>query len=93
MSGGTAWQFDNKGLVIVDGDSEDLQELAIELGADDIEANDGQLTIYTPATDLYSIVEELQGKAIEPQVSQLTKVPQNPSLLDANDAKKSSSYD
>ena len=88
MSGGTAWQFENKGLIVLDSTSEDLQELAIELGADDMEVNDGQLTIYTPATDLYSVVEEFQGKGIEPQISQLTKVPQTSSLLDANDAKK-----
>ncbi len=88
MSGSTAWQFDSKGLIVIAGNSEQLQELAIELGADDIEVDDEHLTVYTAPSDLYNVVEGLQSNNIEPEISQLTKVPQNETSLDAKEAEK-----
>ncbi len=88
MSGGTAWQFESKGLIVLASDSEELQELAIELGADDIESYDGHLTVYTAPNDLYSVVEGFQNRSIEPEENRLTKVPQNETLLDAKEAEK-----
>lgn len=88
MSGSTAWQFDSKGLIIISGNSDELQELAIELGADDIEITDDYLTVYTPASELYNVVEGFQNNNIEPEMHQLTKVPQTETQLDAKDAEK-----
>ncbi|MEZ4608549.1 MAG: YebC/PmpR family DNA-binding transcriptional regulator [Deinococcales bacterium] len=87
MSGSTAWQFDTKGIIIVTETSERAQELAIELGADDIEVEES-LIIYTPPSELYAVVEGFQQAGIEPESSQLTKVPQTPMLLSAVDAAK-----
>ncbi len=88
MSGGTAWQFENKGLIVLADDSEELQELAIELGADDLESDDEHLNIYTPASELYNVVEGFQNRNIEPKVNKLIKVPQNETSLDAKEAEK-----
>ncbi len=87
MSGSTAWQFDAKGVIILP-DSSEAQELAIELGADDLEVDDGSLTVYTEATDLYRVVEGLQEASFEPEVSQLTKLPQLEASLSCEDADK-----
>jgi YebC/PmpR family DNA-binding regulatory protein len=88
FSGSVAWQFETKGLVIIDDDSDAVVEAAIEAGADDIEVEEGSTTIYTAPTDLYDVVEALQRLGIEPGVTQLTKVPQTTTLLAAEEAEK-----
>jgi YebC/PmpR family DNA-binding regulatory protein len=89
MSGSTAWQFDSKGVIVVPaGNGDSVLELAIELGAEDFEHDDEMLTIYTAPADLFSTVEALQSHGIEPEVSQLTKVPQTETELTDADAGK-----
>lgn len=88
MSGSTAWQFETKGVIVVEGAEEALQELAIDLGAEDLEVNDDGLTIYTSPTDLYAVVDGLQQAGHTPQVSQLSKFPQTETELGRDDADK-----
>lgn len=88
MSGSTAWQFDSRGVVFVPDPPEDGEDLAIELGAEDLESDEEGLTIYTQPTELYAVVEGLQARGLEPSVSQLTKLPQTPVELDDSDSSK-----
>lgn len=88
MSGSTAWQFDSKGVIVVSGTDEKIQEAAIDLGAEDIELEDDATTIYTTAADLYRVVEGLHEAGIEAEVSQLSKFPQTSTELDSGDAAK-----
>jgi YebC/PmpR family DNA-binding regulatory protein len=88
MSGSTAWQFDSKGVIVLSDASERSQELAIEAGADDLELDDGLLTIYTAPGALYDVTESLQAAGVEPEVSQLTKIPQLETDLAEGDAHK-----
>ena len=87
MSGSTAWQFESKGVIVLGDTSEGTQELAIELGADDLEA-DELLTIYTGPTELYTVLEGLQARGLEAEVAQLTKIAQTETELSAGDADK-----
>lgn len=87
MSGSTAWQFESRGVIVLGDTSEKTQELAIELGADDLEA-DEQLTIYTDPGELYTVLGALQGEGLEAEVAQLTKVAQLETELSADDANK-----
>lgn len=88
MSGSTAWQFDPKGLLVYGDASETLQEAAIDLGADDLEVEDGVLTVYTPPTDLYRIADALGEHGAEAEVAQLTKIPQTRATPEEGDAAK-----
>ena len=88
MSGATAWQFDAKGVIVVKDTSEQVQELAIELGAEDLEVEDDLLTVYTEPTELYALVEGFQNQGLEPEVSQLTKLPQTMTRIGDEDAAK-----
>ena len=88
MSGSTAWQFDSRGVIVLQDAPDDAEDLAIELGAEDLESEDGELTIYTSPAELYTVVEGLQQRGFEPSVSQLTKVPQTPVELSADDSAK-----
>ena len=88
MSGGTAWQFESKGVVVVTDTSEASQELAIELGAEDIDIDEDSLSIYTQPSELYAVVDALQQQGLEVSVSQLTKIAQNETALSEDDAAK-----
>ncbi|MEX2535862.1 MAG: YebC/PmpR family DNA-binding transcriptional regulator [Trueperaceae bacterium] len=88
MSGSTAWQFDAKGVIVINDVSESVQEMAIELGAQDLDAEEDALTIYTAPNELYSVTEALQAAGVEFEVSQLTKVAQVETELSETEANK-----
>ena len=88
MSGGTAWQFETKGIIVLADTSEQTQELAIELGAEDFEVDDDAITVYTDPTQLYEVVDGFEAAGLTAEVSQLTKIPQNETDLSASDAAK-----
>lgn len=92
LSGSVAWQFETKGLIVVERDDDDVAEAAIEAGAEDIEVEEGATTIYTAPTALYDVVDAMQGAGFEPQVSQLTKVPQTTTALAADAAARVVSF-
>lgn len=88
MSGSTAWQFDSRGVIVINDPPAEIEDLAIELGAEDLESDDEGLTIYTLPTELYAVVDGLQARGLEPSVSQLTKLPQTPVELNEEDSAK-----
>ena len=93
MSGGVAWMFERKGLIVLPTASDEAQELAIELGADDFESyedEDGnpRLDVYTPFGELYAIAEGFRARRIEPLSVEFTSVAQNTVDLAADDAGK-----
>lgn len=88
LSGSTAWQFDTKGLIVVEDPGQGLEELAIDLGADDLEEEEGVLSIYTEPTGLFEVVDALQQRGIEPSMSQLTRVPQTLTPISEGDQRK-----
>lgn len=88
MSGSTAWQFDTKGMITVEQVGDAVEEAAIELGADDLESDDGTSVIYTAAADLYAVVEGLQARGLPVDVVQITKLPQTQTALTAHEAEK-----
>lgn len=87
MSGSTAWQFESRGVIVLEDVSERAQELAIELGAEDLEV-DEQLTVYTNPTDLYTVLEGLQRNGLEAEVAQLTKLAQTEAEVSESDGGK-----
>jgi len=88
LSGSTAWQFDTKGVIVVERADEELQEIAIDLGADDLEVDDDVTTIFTSPTGLYEQVAALQSRGIESQGAQHTKVPQTQTRLSPVETRK-----
>ncbi len=88
LSGSTAWQFDSKGMIVIDQADEKLEEAAIELDVADIEVEDGSTLVYTEPTELYRVVEGMQERGFEAAVAQLTKVPQTLTQLSGSEAEK-----
>lgn len=90
-AGSVAWMFDKKGLIIVDkeGKSEDeLFEIAIEAGADDVQDEGDVYEIYTSPDNYEAVNDAIKKAGIEPQNSEVSMIPQTYIKLMGDDAKK-----
>ncbi len=87
-SGSVAWQFERRGLVVVKDTSEAVQELAIELGADDIDISGDFLEIYVAPSEVYRVAQALEEAGKKPESAEITMIPQNTVSLSPEDAGK-----
>ncbi len=90
-SGSVAWMFDKKGLIVVDkaAKSEDeLFEIAIEAGADDVQTEGDVFEIYTAPENFEAVHEAVKAAGIEPQAAEISMIPQNYIKLEGSDAKQ-----
>ena len=90
-SGCVSWIFAKKGYIIVDKGArsqDEMEELAIEVGAEDI-ADDGDVwEIYTAPEDFEQVREAIVAAGVEPQSAQIEWVPSNYVSLSGGDAQK-----
>lgn len=88
-SGSVAYLFDNKGVLVFAGDDADaIFELLLEADVDveDVEAEEGNVTVYTAPTDLHKAVEALRASGVEEfQVTELEMIPQSEVVLEGDD--------
>ena len=88
--GSVAWMFDRVGSIIAtkEGFSGDPEEVAIESGADDVEAlEEGQLRFITSVDDLFGVVETLEKAQWNVLKSELSYKPKTPMELDEEQEK------
>ncbi|WP_339136415.1 MAG: YebC/PmpR family DNA-binding transcriptional regulator [Candidatus Electrothrix sp. GW3-4] len=79
-SGCVAWMFDKRGVITVDGqgvDEEELMELAIEAGAEDVVEEESSFQIYTTPEDFNDVVEALEKAEVKMEEASISMVPQN----------------
>ena len=89
-AGSVAWMFDKKGYIVVDkaARSEDeLFEIAIEAGADDMQDEGDVFEIFTTPDNFESVSEAIAKAGIEPQAAEVSMIPQNYIKLEGGDAK------
>ncbi len=89
--GSVAYMFDNMGqLHFAPGTDEDaLMEIAIEVGAEDVEtAEDGSIEVTTDPGDFLTVKEALLEAGFESEMSELGMVAQNLTELDAEASEK-----
>lgn len=90
-SGSVSWMFERKGMISVSADnySEDqLLEVALESGAEDMEKNDDVFEIYTSFEDFNIVRTELETRNIEIESAQLTRIPSNTIEIKGKDAEQ-----
>ncbi|HEY8001412.1 MAG TPA: YebC/PmpR family DNA-binding transcriptional regulator [Solirubrobacterales bacterium] len=75
--GSVAWQFEKKGVILVDGDrfSEDDLMPAIDAGAEDVVLDDDVLKLTTDPTALSAVRSALEGAGVEVQSADLAMEP------------------
>lgn len=88
-AGSVSYLFDKKGVIVFKGDDADsIFELLLEadVDVDDVEAEDGSITVYTAPTDLHKAILALRESGIsEFQVTELEMIPQSEVTLEGAD--------
>ncbi len=90
-AGSVAWMFDKKGYIVVDKEAkpeDELFELVIEAGADDLQDEGDVFEIYTAPENFDAVEKALKSSGIEPQAAEVSMIPQNYIKLEGTDAQK-----
>ncbi len=89
-NGCVAWIFEQKGFFIVDKsekDEEELLELAMDAGADDMQTEEDHYTITSAVENFETVRKGLEDGGVKTRVSELTRLPQNTVPVDQKHAK------
>lgn len=88
-AGCVAWLFHKKGMLTVDKSrikEDDLMNLVLDAGAEDMKTTDTQYEIYTDPHSFESVKTVLLNNKIEPAYAEVTMVPQNTIPLEGKEA-------
>lgn len=79
-TGCVSWVFEQKGYFVFDGTDiteDELMEIAIEAGAEDVRNDDGSLEVITDPADFEKVKEAFDKKGLKYSVAEVTKIPKN----------------
>jgi len=88
--GSVAWQFDRKGVIVLEGevDEDRLMEVALDAGAEDIADDGGQWQVTTEPAELAAVRVALDGAGFGYSSAELAMVPKSTVSLDEKDARQ-----
>jgi len=89
--GSVAYLFDRKGQILFEPgtNEDDVIEIAIESGAEDVETDDdGSISVSTTAEEYLAVKDALVAGGLEPAASEVAMIPQNYSELDVDTGEK-----
>ncbi len=89
QSGSAAWAFDEKGVLKlpVDGATEEqLFEVAVSAGAEDVEKISDIWVVTTPREELDAVKTAVEGAGIAVESANLEMIPKTPKVVDGRDA-------
>jgi len=90
-AGSVGWLFEKKGYIVVEKASkpeEELFDIAIEAGADDLRDDEDNFEIITSPENFEKVQDAIKSAGIEPQVAEVSMVPQNYIQLAGNEARQ-----
>jgi len=90
-SGSVGWLFEKKGYIVVEKRAkpeEELFDIAIEGGADDVRDDGDNVEIITSPENFESVQSAIKAAGIEPQVAEVSMVPQNYIKLEGSSAQQ-----
>jgi YebC/PmpR family DNA-binding regulatory protein len=90
-SGCVSFLFDRKGLFVIPAaktTEEKLMEVALEAGAEDVKSADEKFEVLCAPEDYLAVSESLAAAGIEPELSQVTRIPNTTVELDVEAARK-----
>ena len=90
-AGSVGWLFEKKGYIVVEKAAkpeEELFDIAIEAGADDLRDDEDNFEIITSPENFEKVQEAIKSAGIEPQVAEVSMVPQTYVQLAGNDARQ-----
>jgi YebC/PmpR family DNA-binding regulatory protein len=88
--GSVAWQFEQRGVITLapGGNAEELELIAIDAGADDVDSTGDQVEVYTKPTDLEAVRRSLEAAGVKIESAELSMSPKNTIELDESKARQ-----
>ena len=90
-TGSVSYMFKRKGVIEFDAEAtneDEIMDVALEAGAEDIVNEDGVVTVTTDPADFATVLEALQAKGYESLSAEVSMVPDTYSALDNDQAAK-----
>ncbi len=90
-AGCVAWMFEKKGLIVFNRDEVDedeIMEIALEAGAEDIREEDDQLEVVTLQADFEEVKKAFDEQNIKYELAEISMIPQNTVKLDNKQAEQ-----
>ena len=90
-AGSVGWMFEKKGYIAVDKAAkpeDELFELAIEAGADDLRDDEDNFEIITSPDNFESVLSAVKAAGIDPQVAEVEMMPQTYIKLEGQEARQ-----
>ena len=90
-AGSVGWLFEKKGYIVVDKAAkpeEELFEIAIEAGADDLRDDEDNFEIITSPENFEGVQSAIKSAGIEPQMAEVSMVPQTYVKLEGGNAQQ-----
>ncbi len=90
-SNSVAWMFHRKGIIRIlkaSHNEDDLMNLAIEAGADDMKTEDDMYEIYTAPNSFETVRQALESKNIKLEEAEIQMIPENTVKVDGKDAEQ-----
>lgn len=90
-AGSVSWMFTMKGYFLIEksqAKEEDLMNLVLEAGAEDMKSDDKNFEVYTTPQNFEKVKKALQEKGIKWQDAETTMVPSSTIKVTGNDAKQ-----
>lgn len=90
-TGCVGWMFERKGVFTFSPEKvseEQLMEIAIEAGADDVKHNEDKLEVHCDPNSFTAVLQGLTSAGLEPESNQITRIPTNTVDVDADNGRK-----
>jgi YebC/PmpR family DNA-binding regulatory protein len=90
-TGSVAWMFDHRGQILFDStryDEGTVLEAALESGAQDLEADEDALVVYTDVADFHAVQDALRKRALHWESAELAMVPKTLVRVEGKEAEK-----
>jgi YebC/PmpR family DNA-binding regulatory protein len=89
-SGSVAWQFELRGAITLGpgGDPDELTLIAIDAGADDVDATGEQVEVFTKPHELEAVRRSLEAAGIKIESAEMAMTPKNTVELDESKARQ-----
>jgi YebC/PmpR family DNA-binding regulatory protein len=89
-AGSVAWQFEPRGVITLPegGNAEELELIAIDAGADDVDSTGEQVEVFTRPQDLEAVRRSLEKAGLKIESAEMSMSPKNTVELDASKARQ-----
>jgi YebC/PmpR family DNA-binding regulatory protein len=88
--GSVAYLFNNIGSIVFSNgeDEEQVMDVALEAGADDVETEDGMIEVVTPVENFHAVQQAMKQAGLEAEMAELIQRPSTETEVDGEDAEK-----